>query len=58
MSDIDIIYTTSGPYSDHLIGYMLKKNSTNPGLPILGMSGQTTLMLNMTLKVAAIKLST
>lgn len=30
MSDIDIIYTTSGPYSDHLIGYMLKKEFNKP----------------------------
>lgn len=29
-SDIDIIYTTSGPYSDHIIGYYLKKKYNKP----------------------------
>lgn len=29
-SEIDILYTTSGPYSDHLIGYYLKKRFDMP----------------------------
>lgn len=30
MKNIDIIYTTSGPYSDHIIGYYLKKKFQIP----------------------------
>jgi glycosyltransferase involved in cell wall biosynthesis/ubiquinone/menaquinone biosynthesis C-methylase UbiE/Flp pilus assembly protein TadD len=29
-SDIDVIYSTSGPYSDHIIGYYLKKRFNKP----------------------------
>lgn len=29
-NDIDIIYSTSGPYSDHIIGYFLKKKYNKP----------------------------
>lgn len=31
INKIDMIYTTSGPYSDHIVGYYLKKNSINHG---------------------------
>lgn len=30
MNEIDLIYTTSGPYSDHIIGYYLKKKYFKP----------------------------
>ncbi|MEH7125680.1 methyltransferase domain-containing protein, partial [Bacillus sp. JJ1773] len=29
-NDIDLIYTTSGPYSDHIIGYFLKNRHNKP----------------------------
>ena len=30
INEIDVVYTTSGPYSDHLIGYYLKKRYKLP----------------------------
>ncbi|WP_226678953.1 FkbM family methyltransferase [Mesobacillus jeotgali] len=30
MDEIDVIYTTSGPYSDHLVGYFLKNKYFTP----------------------------